>query len=134
MRPPELRRSAGVSPRLRFAARLALVVELICIAWLASYGQLQQMQVQSILMFDDKSTHVLAFFVTGLTASLASRSPAISAIALAAMAGGVEILQLFVPGRTASILDFAASLAGVASGLGLGALLWPRLLEPRRSN
>lgn len=117
------------SPRLRFAARLVLLVEVSCIAWLASYGHMQQMQVQSFFMFGDKPAHMLAFFVAGVTASLASRSLTWPAMALTGVAGGVEILQSFVPGRAASILDFAASLAGIAVGLALGAVLWPRLLK-----
>ncbi|MDN2578987.1 VanZ family protein [Aquibium sp. ELW1220] len=123
------RLAALASPRLRLAAKTALVVEVGCIAWLASFGHIQQMQVQSFFLFNDKVAHLLAFLVAGLTASLAFRSLIWSALALSVVAGGVEIMQIFVPGRTASILDFAASLAGVAGGLALGAVLWPVLLK-----
>ena len=105
------------------------MAELGCIAWLASFGHIQQMQVQSFFMFNDKAAHILAFFVAGLTSSLASRSLIWSALALSAVAGGVETMQFFVPGRTTSTLDFAASLGGVAGGLALGAALWPVLLK-----
>lgn len=121
-----------VSRSLRFAARLALVVEVGCIAWLAVGDDTRQAGIQSLFMVGDKSAHLLAFFVTGVTATVASRSPAVSALVLGGVAGGVEILQAFVPGRTASLLDFAASLAGVAAGVALGAVLWPRLLRGRR--
>ena len=119
------------SPRLRLAARATLLLEVVCIVWLASFGHIQQMQVQSILMFGDKAAHMLAFLVAGLTASLASRSPIWSALVLSGVAGGVEILQAFVPGRTTSAFDFAASLVGVAAGLALGAAFWPLLLKRR---
>lgn len=116
------------SPFLRLAARAALLLEVAGIAWLASFGQVQQTQMQSVVPFGDKAAHILAFLVAGLTASLASRSPVWSALALSAVAAGVELLQAFVPGRTASVLDLVASLAGVAAGLSLGAALWPILL------
>jgi len=127
--PDVSRLAAVVSPRLRLAARIALLVEVGCIAWLASFGHIQQMQVQSLFMFNDKAAHMLAFLVAGLTASLASRSLIWSALALTGVAGGVEIMQAFVPGRTTSALDFAASLAGMAGGLALGAAIWPFLLK-----
>ena len=114
--------------RLRVAAGLALLVELGGIAWLASRGGETQMQIQSLVMLGDKSAHALAFCLAGLTASVASRSSTVTAIGLGAAAGGVEILQSFVPDRTASILDFAASAGGVAAGVALSAVLWPMLL------
>jgi len=122
-----------VSGSLRFAARLALLVELGCIAWLAVGDEAYQAQIQSLLMVGDKTAHLLAFFVTGVTAAVASRSPVVSALVLGGVAGGVEILQTLVPGRTASLLDFAASLAGVTAGVVLGAVFWPRLLARRRN-
>ena len=110
------RRAALSSWRLRLAARAALLLEVAGIAWLASFGPVQQAQIQSVILGGDQA------------ASLASRSPVWSALALSAVAAGVELLQAFVPGRTASVLDLVASLAGVAAGLSLGAALWPILL------
>ena len=43
------------------------------------------------------------------------------------VAAGTELLQLLVPGRAASLLDFAADAAGVAMVLGLAAIV------PRRA-
>ena len=128
------RRAALSSWRLRLAARAALLLEVAGIAWLASFGHVQQAQIQSVILGGDKAAHSLAFLVTGVTASLASRSPIRSALVLAAVAGGVEILQAFVPGRTASVLDLVASLAGIAAGLSLGAALWPILLKRRATS
>lgn len=116
---------------LRLAARAALLLEVAGIAWLASVGQVQQAQLQSVIPGGDKAAHMLAFLVTGLTASLASRSPIGSALVLSGVAAGVELLQAFVPGRSASVLDLVASLSGVVAGLALGAALWPILLERR---
>ncbi len=132
MAPSGPSRSAPVvSRRLRFVARLALLVEVAGIAWLAVGDDAYQARIQSFFLFGDKSAHLLAFFVTGVTAA-AARSPAVPALLLCGVAGGVEVLQAFVPGRTASLLDFAASLIGVAAGVALGAVLWPRLLRWRQ--
>ena len=114
--------------RLRVAAGLALLVELGCIAWFASRGGESQVQIQSLLMLGDKAVHALAFGLAGLTATLASRSSAATAAGLCAVAAAIEILQSFVPDRTASALDFAASVGGVAAGVVLGVVLWPILL------
>lgn len=119
------------SPRLRLAARVALLLEVAGIAWLASVGQAEQAQIQSVILGGDKAAHTLAFLVTGLTASLAWRSPLGSALVLSGVAAGVELLQAFVPGRSASLLDLVASLSGVVAGLALGAALWPILLKRR---
>lgn len=119
------------SSRLRFAAWVALLVEMSAIAWCASFGHIQQMQVQSLFMLSDTSAHMLAFLVAGLTASLAARYVICPAIALSGVAGIVEVMQFFIPGRSASTLDFAASLVGVAIGSVFGAVLWPALLRRR---
>lgn len=123
---------AGVaSSCLRHAAWVALLVEVSAIAWFATFGSIQQMQVQSFLMLGDKSAHMLAFLAAGLTVSLAARSVIWPVFALSGMAGIVEVMQIFVPGRSASTSDFAASLVGVAIGLAFGAVLWPILLRRR---
>jgi VanZ family protein len=129
VRPPHDR---VASIRLRVVAGLALLAELACIAWFATAGGHYQMQIQSFAMLGDKAVHALAFCLAGLTASLASRISTATALGLCAVAGGIEILQSFVPGRTASVTDFAASVAGVAAGVALGAALWPILLRTFR--
>lgn len=117
--------------RLRHAAWVALLVEVIAITWFATFGSIQQMQVQSFLMLGDKSAHILAFLAAGLTASLAARSIVWPVLALSGMAGIVEVMQIFVPGRSASTFDFVASLVGVSVGLAFGAMLCPILLRGR---
>lgn len=123
---------AGVaSSCLRHAAWVALLVEVSAIAWFATFGSIQQIQVQSFLMLGDKSAHMLAFLAAGLTASLTARSIVWPVLALSGMAGIVEVTQIFVPGRSASTFDFVASLVGVSIGLAFGAMFCPILLRRR---
>lgn len=120
-----------VSTCLRHAACVALLVEVCAITWFATFGSIHQIQVQSFLMLSDKSAHMLAFLAAGLTASLAARSAIWPVLALSGMAGVVEVMQIFAPGRSASTSDFAASMVGVAVGLAFGAVFWPILLRRR---
>lgn len=115
--------------RLRIGAGLLLIAELGGIVWLASRGGDSQMQIQSLAMLGDKAAHALAFLIAGLTGTLAWRRWPVTASGLCAAAGGIEVLQFFVPERTASVADFAASAAGVAAGVALGAALWPVLVR-----
>lgn len=87
------------------------------------------MLLQSLFTFDDKTVHMVAFFVAGLTASLAARSVIWPVLTLAGLAGIVELLQIFVPGRSASAIDLVASMVGVVGGLALGAVLWSVLIK-----
>lgn len=124
-----LRRTVGAPVLLRLAARLALFAELAAIVWLASRGGARQRQIQSFAMLDDKAAHALAFLVAGLTGALAFRRRWPTVLGLCAAAGGIELLQLFIPERTASVADAAASLAGVAAGAALGFALRPMLVR-----
>lgn len=117
------RPNAIVGPRLCFAAWVALVMEVGTIVWFASFGQDWQVRLQSFFMLGDRSVHMLAFLVAGLTASLAARSVIWPALALSVVAGIVEIIQIIVPGRSPSTVDFAASMVGIVGGQVLGALL-----------
>lgn len=124
-----LRRKLGAPVLLRLAARVALLAELAAIAWLASRGGDCQTLIQSFAMLDDKAAHALAFLVAGMTGALAFRRRWPTILGLCAAAGGIELLQAFVPERTASVADFAASAAGVAAGAALGFALRPILVR-----
>lgn len=71
---------------------------------------------------DDLLLHVLAF--AGLAATLSLWRPYAlrGVLGLAGCAGAVEAAQLAIPDRTASILDFGASLAGVGVGAIIGSI------------
>lgn len=67
----------------------------------------------------DKLTHLLAFGCLGFAGRLASSRPGANApLAISlVLAGLLEWLQSFVPGRESSMLDGAANLAGLALGV-----------------
>ena len=75
--------------------------------------------------------HATAYFLTAIIMGLANREPRrllVQSLLLVVLAALLEVGQLFVPGRTAAFLDFAASSTGaVLEGLFLWALR-PRLL------
>jgi VanZ family protein len=73
----------------------------------------------------DKSEHFLAYFsVMSAVGILVPVSTSIARLALCtlAYAGLLEVVQDFIPSRTASFLDFAASAAGVIAGALLAVL------------
>jgi len=78
---------------------------------------------------NDKLLHAAAYAVFAGLAYWASEGREIPTIALAAAhGGGIELMQLAVEGRQASLADFAADLVGALLGLGLAAAcrLWRR--------
>ncbi|WP_428674659.1 hypothetical protein [Reyranella sp.] len=79
-----------------------------------------------------RAEHAVAYFGTVVMMALAYRERPrllVQTILLVALAGILEAGQLYAPGRTAALFDFASSSAG--AGLG-GLLMWalrPRLLN-----
>jgi VanZ family protein len=67
----------------------------------------------------DKLTHLFAFGCLGFAGRLAALRPGANApLAISlVLAGLLEWLQAFVPGRESSILDGVANLAGLALGV-----------------
>ena len=71
----------------------------------------------------DMLLHIVGFGVPTLLAAFSSRRGrgllrAVAIIALAAVAS--ELAQAFIPGRTVSVFDLAANLAGMALGAAIG--------------
>ncbi len=72
-----------------------------------------------------QAEHFLAYFLTALLVGVQLRELAYRstlALALCAYAGVLETLQLWVPGRSAQLIDFAASSSGALSGMILPAV------------
>ena len=66
--------------------------------------------------------HAIAYCGTGAILAFAYQEPRRwrMAVGLVALAGILEIGQLWVPGRTSQFIDFAASSAGAVAGVMIG--------------
>jgi VanZ like family len=76
--------------------------------------------------------HFAAYLITGfLFVSAYPRHVALAVVLLAALAGIVEFVQSWIPGRTPGVADFIASALGAGAGSLLGSSLhlwvhrWP---------
>jgi len=71
--------------------------------------------------------HVMAYAITGAIFMAGARglmSALAAALGLCWLSGGVEIAQLWIPGRTGEVAGFIWSSAGAWLGLLLGHWLW----------
>lgn len=102
---PDLRRIAGM-------AGLACLPVLVWLSWIPKEWEMRTGAAGQV-------EHLLAYAGTaGLLGLGFSRMPAWRlGFALALLAGILEIGQLWVPGRTAQVVDFAASAGGALIGL-----------------
>jgi VanZ family protein len=66
--------------------------------------------------------HAIAYCGTGAILAFAYQEPRrwLMAVGLVALAGILEVGQLWVPGRTSQFIDFAASSAGAVAGVPIG--------------
>ena len=82
---------------------------------------------------NDLVLHIAAFLALS-TPVLLLDSRSFSIIGLIGFAGGIEIVQIFLPHRTPDWLDFAGSVAGIAlAALVAGGLRWiGTLVESKR--
>lgn len=110
-------------------SRRALLMRLLALLWASSCllvlaGSLTPgFAPPSLFPFFDKFVHFLAWLALGVLTQLLFRHvkwPLITALALVLMSAAVEVLQLNVPGRSASLWDLAANGVGVAVGILLG--------------
>jgi VanZ family protein len=73
------------------------------------------------------------FFLTGLAFGLGYASrPFLQILALAAFSAGIELLQLYVPGRHARLSDFVVNTVSGALGVGSAAVMAGKVQAPRR--
>jgi VanZ family protein len=75
----------------------------------------------------DKLNHVMAFMALGFSSCLSypdsSRRRILALCAMVALGGAIEILQLYVPGRSSEWGDLLADAIGVGAGAIVAALL-----------
>jgi VanZ family protein len=77
--------------------------------------------------------HLVIFFLTGLAFGLGYASRRfLQIIGLAAFSAGIELLQLYIPGRHARLSDFLVNAVSVALGVGSAAIAAGKAQSPRR--
>lgn len=98
----------------------------VVLAGVVVWGAMQTQDPLQNYIHTDKVRHVLAFGAIGLSAGLMpsalTRSLALGGVLAFAML--VEIIQIPIPGREASLSDLFASVVGAFGGFGLGAAAW----------
>ena len=110
---------------MRIVTLLTLTYWLLLTALLWSPQGLVSSAVPRVVLgsVDDLALHLLCFAVLGLLVCVC-RWPIrvyVLVFTLAVYAVGAESMQVFAPGRSASLLDCAANLLGIAAGLSIGA-------------
>lgn len=94
--------------------RGATVIVFLAICWLS----VMPSEIAAVDGFNDKAKHVFAFLVLALCISLFWRaSRPFVAATLIVYGVAIELVQLFVPGRSASVWDVLADVIGIACGL-----------------
>jgi VanZ like family len=74
----------------------------------------------------DKVSHFIAYTATAAFGLLGYRTAVLQiAIGVIGLGGAIEIVQIFVPGRSADIIDFIVDIVGVAAGVALARALLP---------
>ena len=116
------------SPALAFVAsqpfwQVSFSVLLMAVTILA----LMPAPPEALTSGSDKLNHALAFGSLGCSGCLGSsgsrRAILLAAMALIAFGALIEVIQLFIPGRSAEWLDLAADAIGIACGSGFALLL-----------
>lgn len=105
-------------PRATRAGRVALLLLLVVISWLA----LRTGPGPEISTGTDKLDHMAAFAALAATAVLGWRRPLAAALALVGYGVLIELLQSQIPGRTAEVADVLADAIGIGVGLAVFAL------------
>jgi VanZ family protein len=104
---------------------LALSILTICVLSLLPEDELPDTDLS------DKVSHLIAYgeiTAIGLLSFRGRLSMIAVPLCVVALGGALEIGQMFVPSRSADLLDFAANCIGVAVGYGVARLLlrfWP---------
>ena len=101
-------------------------------AILALYPRLTLPELQATQGMTQYYSHALGFSVLMLVGAVGwgLRRNLVVGVTLGAI--GLELAQIFSPGRQANLPDMLASLAGVAFGFALICILLPALREPHR--
>jgi VanZ family protein len=109
---------SSLAPLILLWAGIALAMAILVV-----WGAIQDHDPLAKYVAADKVRHILAFGAIGLCAGLmptaASRTITLGAVLTFAML--VELVQIPIPYRSASVADMFASMVGAFAGFGLGA-------------
>jgi len=109
--------------------RLPLLMRLLMLLWASSClmvlagSLLPGFGPPSLFPYFDKAVHFAAWLVLGALTQLLFRHvrwPLATAGVLVSASAAIEVMQLIVPGRSASLGDLAANAGGIAIGTSLG--------------
>ena len=105
--------------RIALAWALIALVMMLVIVWAA----MQVNDPLSAFVHTDKMRHILAFGALGLCAAFmpTTKWRILGLVTVLTFAMAVEIIQIPIPDRTASLSDLLASVIGSFGGFGLGA-------------
>lgn len=108
--------------RLNQTGQWSTVIAFLAIAWLAVLPR----EIAALDDFNDKLKHLFAFGVLAVGLLRYWQMAAVpTVISLLCFGVGIEIVQSFIPCRTASAWDVLADLAGILAGLVLVVVLSP---------
>jgi VanZ family protein len=106
------------------AGRLARIAALTCIMAIVVLSWLPK-DMEHRTGLPGQVEHVAAYAGAGLFSAFGFSRPSRALITLVLLAAVLEIGQIWIPGRTSQLVDFAASSGGAALGIGIGiGLLW----------
>lgn len=115
---------------MRVMRRAAAVLFWLAFLGVALFSLLPASEMPSTGMWD-KAEHALAYAVLGGLAALAGARPNwVAALAATAVGALLELGQMMVPGRSASLADLAADALGATIGV-LGVMIVARLASMR---
>jgi VanZ family protein len=79
--------------------------------------------------------HAAVFLLDGLAFAFAYRGHALLlSLASAPLCAGLEIAQLFVPGRHARLIDFVVDLIAALMGIAAGTIIAQKMQHPARGH
>jgi VanZ family protein len=108
--------------RLQTLSRAGCVLCVVAVTVLSLLPQ----SVMPKIDLSDKVSHFIAYTAIGVSGLIGWRTAAMRiAVGGILLGGAIEIAQMFVPGRSAELLDFVVDAIGIAVGLLLARFLLP---------
>lgn len=120
---PDRIRMNGIGHLARLSLLLVFVLLILYFGLVENYKTYFRLPLWMWGNGDNRYLHIVGFGLLAFVALLGSRNVRLTLLLLLLLAAALECIQLLVPTRTADLLDFASSLAGILIGGGLAYLL-----------